>query len=118
MLKDYRTDRCHTSVPAATGGVITTVAILVSPGQGGAPATMYLKVEVVALAAGVNVFPLKVPPVPVSLDHTPPTFSPVIKLNKLMAVVEVLQIEVVPSAPALTVGQLPVKVRQARSTLI
>ena len=106
------------SVPAETGGVITTVAILVSPGQGGAPATMYLKVEVVALAAGVKEFPLKVPPVPVSLDHTPPTFSPVIKLNKLMAVVEVLQIEVVPSAPALTVGQLPVKVRQARSTLI
>ena len=77
------------------------VAILVSFGQEDVPVTIYLNVELVAPAAGVNVEPVKVPPVPVNRVQAPPVCSPVIKLKRLTAVVELSQMVVEPSAPAL-----------------
>ena len=58
--------------------------------------------ELVAPAAGVNVpaAALNVPPVPVVLVQTPPVASPVMRLNRSMAVVELSQTEMLPSVPA------------------
>ena len=79
-----------------------TVAIASSLGQGAVPVMLYLKVEIVAPKAGVNVpaAALNVPPVPNVRVQTPPVDSPVIKSNKLMTVVELSQIEVLPFVPA------------------
>ena len=78
--------------------------MLVSIVQGATPVTVYVKVEVVAPIAGVKVpaRASKVPPVPVPVRvQTPPDCSPVIKLNKFIAVGLVSQTEVFPSRPAL-----------------
>ena len=92
------------SVPAVNNGFTVIVAILVSLGQGLVPNTTYLNVDVVTPAAGVKVEPLNVPPVPVNLVQVPPALSPPIKANKSMAVVELLQIAVLPSVPAVKNG--------------
>ncbi len=94
------------SVPALTCGVILIVATLVSFGHGEVPTTIYLNVLVVAPDAGVKLLPVNVPPVPVNLVHAPPVCSPVIKLNKSIVVVELSQIEVLPSVPALPLAMI------------
>ena len=92
--------------PAFTCGVIVIVATLVSFGHGAVPVLIYLNVLVVAPAAGVNVLPLKVPPVPVNLVHAPPVCSPVMIVNKSIAVVLLSQILKLPSVPAITCGAM------------
>ena len=90
------------SVPAITCGAMFIVATLVSFGHGAVPVLIYLNVLVVAPAAGVNVLPLNVPPVPVTRVHVPPVCSPVIIVNKSIAVVLLSQILKLPSVPAIT----------------
>ena len=83
-----------------------TVATDASFGHGAVPVTVYVKVDVVAPAAGVNVpaAALNVPPVPVVRVHVPPACSPVIRLNKLITDTELSQTDVEPSAPAFACG--------------
>ena len=90
------------SVPAIGCGLIVTVATLVSLIQGAVPNNVYSKVLVVAPTAGVNVpaAALKAPPVPPVLVQVPPICSPVIKVDKVIAVVDVSQIVIPPSTPA------------------
>ena len=79
-----------------------TEARLVSVIHGATPDIVYVKLELVAPTAGVNVpaTALKVPPVPVACVQTPPGCSPVIKPNKSIAVKLVSQTTVPPSTPA------------------
>ncbi|MBK7468291.1 MAG: hypothetical protein IPJ43_16655 [Saprospiraceae bacterium] len=64
---------------------------------------MYLNVFVVAPAAGVNVFPSNVPPVPVNSVHAL-LFASVMIVNKSITAVLLSQILTLPSVPALTCG--------------
>src|SRR6187549_2844613 len=83
-----------------------TVATDTSLGHGATPVTVYWKVELVAPAAGVNVPDpaTNVPPVPVNLIQVPPACSPVIKLYRFIAVVELSHTVVLPSVPAFACG--------------
>ena len=83
-------------VPAFACAEMFTVATEASFGHGAVPVTVYVNVEVVAPAAGVNVpaAALNVPPVPVVRVQTPPVCSPVIRLNRSITVTELSQIEV------------------------
>jgi hypothetical protein len=94
------------SVPAFTGAEKLIVAILVSLGHGVVPVTIYLNVEFVTPAAGVNVpaAALNVPPVPVTLVQTPPVCSPVIKLANDIVAVLLSHTLVLPSVPAFACG--------------
>ena len=95
------------SSPASGCPLMVTVATLTSLTQGDVPETVYSNVEVVAPAVGANVpaTALKIPPVPVPVRvQTPPVCSPVIKLNKSIAVVVLAQITVPPSDPAVGCG--------------
>ena len=86
--------------------IFTVATDVLLPGQGAVPVIKYRKVDVVAPAAGVKVPEpaLNVPPVPVNCVQVPPVCSPVIKLNKFIAVVELSQTEVLPSVPAFACG--------------
>ena len=94
------------AVPAFACGDILIVAILVSFGHGDVPVLIYLNVLVVAPGDGVYVFPLNVPPVPVNLVHAPPVCSPVMIVNKSIAVALLSQILTLPSVPAITCGAI------------
>ena len=76
-------------IPASGCAVILIVTTLESSTHGAVASISYLKVLEVAPDAGVNVpaAALKVPPVPVSRVQVPPGCSPVIRVNKLIAVV-------------------------------
>jgi hypothetical protein len=102
------------SAPAVGCGLILMVASEVSFTQGGAPVSVYVKVEEEAPKAGKKVpaVALKVPPEPEVLVQTPPVCSPVIKENKLREATDESQTVTLPSTPALGCGLIVIVARE------